>query len=134
MVRVYDKGKEQGLETQWLRIEMEFKGEAATQALDAAYYSIPNLVDAIRKFVDVTGQRVLDAVWLMAAEDASKGYWPLRERPPRERWFETDVMSALRKWAAEDKDAALEFLLRAHDEVVIAAEEARRREWEEPIL
>lgn len=134
MVRCYDKGKEQGLDTQWLRIEMEFKGDAASRAADAAQYNINNLVAPLQKFVDVAGHRLLDAVWLMADENSADGYWPLREAPPRERWFNNDVMSALRKWASEDIDAALEWMLRAHDEAVLAAEEERRRQWEEPLL
>jgi len=134
MVRVYDKGKEQGVDTQWLRIEMEFKGDAASRAADAAQYNINNLVGPLQRFMDTAGHRVLDAVWLMADVTSPDGYWPLAEKPPRQRWFDTDVMSAMRKWATEDIDAVLEWMLRAHDEAVLAAEEERRRQFEEPLL
>jgi hypothetical protein len=134
MVRVYDKGKEQGVPQDWLRIEMEFKGESASRAADAAQYNVSNLIAPLAKFFDVAGNSLLDAIWMVAPDDAADGYWPLKEAPPRERWFYTDVLSALRKWAGEDINAALEFLLRAHDEAVLSAEEARRREWEEPLL
>lgn len=134
MIRCYDKGAEQNVDTPWLRIEMEFKGESAARAADAAQYNIANLVAPMQKFVDVIGHPVLDAIWLVSPSDAADGYWPLAEKPPRERWFETDVMSALRKWAGEDKEACLSWLLKAHDEAVLAAEEERRRLYEDTLL
>lgn len=134
MVRFYDKGAEQNVPFSWLRMEMEFKGEAAARALDAAQYRIANLIAPLAQFVDVAGVPLLDAVWLSAPDDAAGGYWPLKVAPPRERWFNTDVLSALRKWAVEDIDAVMDWTLRAHDEAVLAAEEARRRAYEEPIL
>lgn len=134
MVRVYDKGAEQGVALRWLRVEMEFKGEAATRAADAAQYNVSNLVAPLQHFMDVVGHPMLDAIWLVSPSDAADGYWPLRETPPRDRWFYTDVLSALRKWAADDVDEALGFLLKAHDEVVVAAEIARRREHETALL
>jgi len=133
-IRCYDKGAEQGVAQSWIRLEMEFKAESAARAADAAQYDIANLVEGVRRFVDVVDSPTLSAVWALQPKGAGEGYWPLRVAPPRERWFNTDVLSALRKWAVEDLDGTLEWILRAHDEAVLAAEAERRRQTEKPIL
>lgn len=133
-VRVYDKAGEQGLEGRWTRVEMECKGEFASRLAELAQYGIKNCIPFMEEFVDCTGGSPFDVIWIMAYDEANLGYYPPRIRPPKERWFYSDVLAAIRKWSVEDREAVAEWLRVASDEAALAYEKARRMGFETPLL
>lgn len=106
MVRTYDKGRQQGLDATWTRIELELKGDlAASNGLAVALDSRI----AARMIVDAYGETGSELLSVLA--DYADGIGTELVKPPRVqsdrvRWLRTQVLSAFKTLADDDPETA----------------------------
>lgn len=115
MLRIYDKGQEQGVDIDWLRVEGEYKGKLAEQVAAACLENIGRVVEDMRNKLNLP-LFALDILLEMAAngEHAKiKGY--VKTRSDRERWLFEQVLPALRTLAISDYEAACRFVEAAQE-------------------
>lgn len=109
-LRLYDKAKEQGLEEDWVRLELEMKDYAAQGYKEICAYDPVQAVREMRRMIDLPGSK-LD-VLLSGLMDGVN-----RERPKApytagnvEVWFRETVSAAFRNLCKEDYEAATRVL------------------------
>lgn len=108
--RIYDKGKEQKLDHEWTRVELEYKGRAAQVAAECVCSRNGGALHDMAAFFEKNNPTLAAAISGLTSEPGSK--FKLPGRPPSDRalWFSTQVSSALRAWASDDYDEARAWL------------------------
>jgi len=121
MVRLYDKGKQQKVEVDWIRAEIELKDHSAESAAYHAERYPAALGFEIAKLIDNPND-----VFARICEDASEGDITVRSSKPKTRsnrlvWLLNSVMPAIRQLAVEERGEYVAFmraLLDMQDEVL----------------
>lgn len=109
MMRIYDKGAEQKVERDWLRIESEYKGAKAIQAANMALRNIYEIVADMRRMIDLPMYSLDILLEMLHDEEVGKLKGRVALRADREAWLMTQVMSAVKNLARDDYDAACRF-------------------------
>lgn len=108
--RIYDKGREQNLAHNWVRVESEYKGRLARLVADVcrqgAIGALPDILYTLR-FMPSSFVAKIEG---LKGVGAAKLKTMPRVQSPRERWFYGQVFQALQNWVAEDYDAVRTWL------------------------
>lgn len=106
MVRIYDKGREQGVPVDWKRIEAEYHGGYAHHAFEQ-YTEYPlSLCGDVRSYLrspDCPAMQALDAISLGAVAERYKRPIAVADK---EKWMRGTVRKSFGKMVIEDPDAA----------------------------
>lgn len=100
MVRMYEKGKQMGLPDDWLRVEIELKGDKAQCAIeDMVRLGIPEVGRQIlREFIDMKYKFWRDLTQGKSVELSSVG----RKRTDREAWVHNVIIPMLSEMIDEE--------------------------------
>lgn len=109
MLRIYDKGAEQKVDKDWLRVEAEYKGTKALEASRAALKNIYETVADMRRMIDLPMYSLDILMEMLHDEEVGKLKGRPAVRADREAWLMTAVMSAVRNLARDDYEAACRF-------------------------
>jgi len=106
-LRVYDKGKQQGIEGNWIRCEIELKDYAAPHWVNLVMYNPADACVEMRRMIDTPGTE-LDKIleYVTANKEHTKASAPYAAGDD-EIWFRTAVMPAFRRIALENPALAL---------------------------
>lgn len=110
MLRIYDKGWQQGLEVVWTRVELELKGDLANLNAEAIANNSGVAAAMISDILPMRGLCITDTI-----ADYADGANVEIARPPVSqsdtvRWLRTQVLSAFKKLVESDRTAALNVL------------------------
>lgn len=103
-VRVYDKGHESGMGGDWMRVEAQYRNDAAHGCLQNPLYYMRQSHAKVAKLLVGMGYAFVDHL-----ESLAEGASPLPTTQPREkgrfeRWFEASIAPSLLKLAKEDPE------------------------------
>lgn len=103
MVRIYDKGRQQKVNVDWVRVEIELKDYAAEQAANHAERYPAALGKEIARIIDNPND-----IFARICEDASEGDVTVRSTKPRTSsnrlvWLLNSVLPAIRSLALEEE-------------------------------
>ena len=128
-LRVYDKGKEQGTQEDWLRVEMEYKGDAAPIAAALANGNLQACVADMMNFLGQTLPEVTEAMYELANGYQEKITVVRKTQTDRARWVEGTVFPAWRTWAEEEPGAAWDAIYRLIQDIsdIVTQPETRPR-------
>jgi len=106
MLRFYDKGGQQNVPIDWLRLEFEFKGGYAHRAVETALYDYREIVAEMEKYIKVPTAALSGVLRAISA-----GVVPEAKRSPtavtdRVKWFHGQVYQAFINLCQEDQAAA----------------------------
>jgi DNA relaxase NicK len=110
MLRIYDKGRQQGLDVTWTRIELELKGALANLNAEAIASNQRIAAAMITDILPLRGLRIVDT---LADYADGTDVEIVRARAPESdtvRWFRTQVLAAFKNLLERDRDAAINIL------------------------
>lgn len=106
MLRIYDKGEEQKVSSDWLRVEGEYKDDLAHQIALEANANIGSVVHDMRNKLDLP-MYALDLILEHVANgEHAKVKGHVKTRSDREKWFMAQVLPAFKTLVLHDYDAA----------------------------
>lgn len=111
MLRIYDKGAEQGVDTDWLRVEGEYKGKLAKVVAEQFLANPGTVVEDMRNKLDLPLYALDIFLERLASGEHAKIKSPVKAKSDRERWLYEQVLPALRTLAYTDYDAAAGFVM-----------------------
>lgn len=115
MLRAYDKGGEQGIPVDWLRVEMEYKGDYAQHALETFLHDYRSSVASTADFIPLPNSLLVTSLRKIAMGQIAEKRTTPKVVTDRVKWFNGQVMQAYYKLAAEDIEAAREIWEKFHD-------------------
>jgi hypothetical protein len=121
ILRIYDKGKQQGLDVTWTRIELELKGALANLNAEAIARDQRIAAAMITDILPLQGMRIVDT---LADYADGADVEIVRARAPESdtvRWFRTQVLAAFKNLLERDRDAAIN-ILEEYEAAVLDAE------------
>jgi len=130
MLRIYDKGRQQGLDVTWTRIELELKGALANLNAEAIASDQRIAAAMITDILPLRGMRIVDT---LADYADGADVEVVRARVPESdtvRWFRTQVLAAFKNLLKRDYAAALS-VLEEYEAAVRDAERLREGNEEE---
>ena len=100
MIRVYDKGKQQGTKLDWTRVEIELKGQRAHQVLDMTTDMDAQtvLLNVLRDIIEWSDVDWLENLWADKYEEVEIEKLG-RPETDHERWIRTVCLPAIEKAA-----------------------------------
>jgi len=106
MLRFYDKGGQQGVPVDWLRLEFEFKGGHAHRAVETALHDYRQIVAEMEAYIKTPKCALANILRKISA-----GIIPEAKRKPavvadRVKWFHGQVYQAFINLCQEDQAAA----------------------------
>lgn len=110
MLRIYDKGRQQGLDVTWTRVELELKGALANLNAEAIASDQRIAAAMITDILPLRGMRIVDT---LADYADGADVEVVRARVPESdtvRWFRTQVLAAFKNLLKRDYAAALSVL------------------------
>lgn len=130
MLRVYDKAGEQHIEADWVRYEMELKGEAAVQVVPHILAQFRRTAMLIVGMLSIPESNVGTLLENFAQGEAIKLTNAPSTKEGREKWLMETVASALAKLKLDDNDMYLDVMDRVHNlatDLAVTRETARLR-------
>lgn len=109
-LRVYDKAAEQGLSEDWIRVELEYKGDTAPTALKLARNGAHNCVGDLVGFLGKTLTVIDESLKGMFTGNGDPIKAAKKLQTNRERWIRETVFPAWRSWAQEQPGDAWQAL------------------------
>jgi hypothetical protein len=100
-LRVYDKAAQQDQVGDWLRVEMEYKGDAARAAFAAVRHGAHNLVADISAFLGLNRAPLMNAIYELNGGQGERITVAKKVMSDRERWMRKTVFPAWVSWAEE---------------------------------
>lgn len=110
-VRVYDKAREQGLDNDWVRFEVEMKGHLSRGLADAIAEDHRVAVSQLLIALQLQDNPVVMEIMAYAKSAGWATIKAPRVKSNREKWLRGDVTSALEKFMNEEPERACEVLL-----------------------
>lgn len=121
MLRVYDKGKKEGTGLDWIRIELELKGQYIHNASSTLLENPIIAVADVLNLLDAPKSAIYNLL-VEYAGDAPAAQWKgARPKSNREVWFMTQVVKAFANLLADDPVAARRVLDALNDVVAEGA-------------
>lgn len=110
-VRIYDKALEQGLISDWKRLEIELKADWATWGMEVVSQGVWTGALTTLDFIDLDESAIVDSIRLRCSFDEQIVPIELpRLVTNREKWFREQVIPAFRKLSKEDVEIARDIL------------------------
>lgn len=106
MLRFYDKGGQQNVPIDWLRVELEYKGSHAQRAVETALHNYTQIVAEMASYINTP-----DSALTGVLHKISQGAIPERHHAPavvtdRVKWFHGQVYQAFINLCETDQAAA----------------------------
>lgn len=110
MLRVYDKGKQMRTPQNWLRCEIEYKGDSAAEAL-ASYADVPEVFyGALANMLDIHPCPLSEELYKLAQFRSTVDEKTLKTPSERAYWWHVQVIPAFKRLLTEDPSLAGELL------------------------
>lgn len=115
MLRVYDKGLQQGTFLDWVRVELEIKGQFCHLWGQDAIRNPNEFAPLVAKMLEPGSVTLSNAIGEMAAGIHEAIREVPRTATNRGLWFHTTVLSAFEGLLRDDRAAAVSFIARIHE-------------------
>jgi len=115
MLRVYDKGGEQGVPIDWLRVEFETKGGNAHRLFEVFLHNHRQVAAEMRDFLNTPDTMVSSLLNLVAHGQLVEATRQPRVVPDRVKWFNGQVMQSYIKLCQDDPEAARDIWEKFHE-------------------
>lgn len=106
MLRVYDKGKEQRTQLDWLRLEMEYKREYIHASASHILHDPASALHDVLDLLDLPGSLIDGMLRQFASDVPAPDVTIPRPKSNRELWFMTTVLKAYKGLMDDDLGAA----------------------------
>lgn len=115
MLRFYNKGKQQNVPIDWLRVELEAKGAHAQRLVETFLYDYVKVVAEIEAYIRTPDTALSVILRLLSAGEVAERVRSPRVVPDRLKWFNGQVLQAYFKLCEDDIEQAREVWEKFHE-------------------